>query len=421
MRVAYVILREILYRKLNFLLGVVAVASAAGCLVAELTLLRAHDRRTEELIAAKEDATKERMRTLEDDYRTITLKMGFNLLILPAGQNLGDLYADDYGSKCMPEEYAERLAQSRVATINHVLPSLEQKVKWPEHERTIILSGVRGEVYIQSRSQSPLLETVPAGTMVVGYELHRSLKLEAGQKVKLLGREFSVARLHKERGNKDDITVWINLAEAQQLLGKQGQINAIRALECGCEPGRIAAIRAEVQNILPDTQVIEFAGQTVARAEARNRAQQEAQAAVQAEKAARAELRSQREAFAAIIVPLVLLGAGLWVGLLALHNVRERRVEVGIWRALGLRSSQIIAIFLGKAALTGLAGAGAGYIAGLLIALRWEGTALAFGEAFDAAQFGMVLLAAPLVAGVASWLPALAAAQQDPAVVLGEG
>jgi ABC-type lipoprotein release transport system permease subunit len=33
----------------------------------------------------------------------------------------------------------------------------------------------------------------------------------------------------------------------------------------------------------------------------------------------------------------------------------------------------------------------------------------------------MVLLAAPLVAGVASWLPALAAAQQDPAVVLGEG
>jgi ABC-type lipoprotein release transport system permease subunit len=424
MNLYHLVFREILHRKLGFSLGVVSAAAAVACLVAELAILQKHDARTEQVIAAREAETRQEMAKLEDDYRKLMLKMGFNVLILPKGQNLSDLYADDFASKYMPEEYATRLAKSRVATINHVLPSLQQKVKWPEYERTVLLMGVRGEVYIQSKQQKPLLEPVAPGTMILGHELARNLALKAGDKAKLMGREFTVVKVNAERGNKDDITVWISLAEAQELLGKPGLINGILALDCTCDTvDRLGRIRPEIARILPDTQLIEYASQALARAEARQRAAVEARASIQREKDGRDKLRAEREALAAVLVPVVMVGSGVWIGLLALANVRDRRGEIGILRALGLRSGQILLIFLGKAVATGLTGACLGYVAGRVIGVLWREAPgappihLAFVEP---RLLLLVVAAAPLLAALASWLPAISAAQQDPAMVLRE-
>ena len=64
------------------------------------------------------------MAKLKDDTRKAMLKLGFNVVILPKDQNLSDWYADDYASKYMPEEYVTKLANSRVVTVRHFLPSL---------------------------------------------------------------------------------------------------------------------------------------------------------------------------------------------------------------------------------------------------------------------------------------------------------
>ncbi|HOW65899.1 MAG TPA: FtsX-like permease family protein [Candidatus Paceibacterota bacterium] len=424
MNLIHLVLREICHRKLNFSLGAVSVSLAVACLVAELAILQKHDARTEQIVSAKEAATREQMAKLEDDYRKVMLKMGFNVLILPKDQNLGDLYADDFGSKFMPEEYAARLAKSRVATINHVLPSLQQKVKWPEFERTVLLMGVRGEVYIQSAQQKPLLDAVTPGTMILGHELARTLNLKAGEKTKFMGREFAVAKVNSERGNKDDITVWISLSEAQELLGKPGLINGILALDCTCDTlNRLGRIRPEIASILPDTQVIEYASQALTRAEARQRAAIEAQASIRREKEGRDKLRAEREALAAVLVPVVILGSSVWIGLLALANVRERRGEIGILRAIGLRTPQLLFIVLAKAGIIGFCGAGAGYVAGRTIGALWHETpdSSPLGIPFmDLRLFALILAAASLVALLASWLPAVHAAQQDPAVALRE-
>ena len=284
--------------------------------------------------------------------------------------------------------------------------------------------GVRGEVYIQSKQQKPLLEPVAPGTMILGHELARNLSLRAGDKAKLMGREFAVAKVNPERGNKDDITVWISLAEAQEMLGKPGLINGILALDCTCDTvDRLGRIRPEIARILPDTQLIEYASQALARAEARQRAAEEAKAIIGREKAGRDKLRSEREALAAVLVPVVMVGSGVWIGLLALANVRDRRGEIGILRALGLRSWQILVIFLGKALGMGLVGAALGYIAGREIGLLWHeapGAPPIHLAYFDLRLLVLVLAAAPLLAALASWLPAMSAAQQDPAAVLRE-
>ena len=418
------VFREILHRKLSFSLGVISAAVAVAGLVAALAILQKHDARTEQIITAKEAETRQQMVKLEDDYRKLMLKMGFNVMILPKDQNLSDLYADDFASNYMPEEYATRLAKSRVATINHILPSLQQKVKWPEHERTVLLMGVRGEVYVQSQQQKPLLEMVAPGTMILGHELARSLPLKAGDQTKLMGHEFAVAKINPERGNKDDITVWINLTEAQELLGKRGLINGILALDCTCDTvDRLSRIRPEIARILPDTQVIEYASQALTRAEARQRAATEAQTSIQREKDGRATLRGEREALAAVLVPVVLVGSSIWIGLLALANVRERRCEIGILRALGLRARQILLIFLGKAVVIGLGGAAFGYVVGRVVGALWRDApgAQPLHTAFiDPRLLLLVLVAAPVLAALASWLPAMSASQQDPAVVLRE-
>jgi ABC-type lipoprotein release transport system permease subunit len=126
---------------------------------------------------------------------------------------------------------------------------------------------------------------------------------------------------------------------------------------------------------------------------------------------------------AAVLVPVVMLGSGIWIGLLALANVRERRGEIGILRALGLRSRQIVFVFLAKAAVIGLAGACLGYLLGRAAAALWRdapGAPPIELALVDPRLLLLVLVAAPLLAALASWLPAIWAAQQDPAAILRE-
>jgi len=444
MNLPRLVTREIAFRKLTFLISLAAIAAAVACSCAALLLLDDHGQRTAEIVEEHERKTvtivaghaadlAALVKKHEDETRKTMKKLGFNVLILPLEQKLEDLYADDFATKYMPESYVDKLANSSIMTVNHLLPSLTQKLVWPEEQRTIIVIGVRGEVPIHHRDpKKPLLDAVPKGKAVLGYELHQKQGRKVGDKITLKGQEFEVAKGHPQRGTKDDITIWIDLATAQEMFGKQGKVNAILALECNCAADRLAVIREEIAGILPDTQVIERGSRATARAEQRAAAKKHAERALADAKANRDELLgqreanrdklfAQREAFAAMLVPLVLVGAALLVGVLAFLNVRDRHAEIGVLRALGVGGARIVAVFLGKALVVGAIGGAIGFPLGLAIASGQGESAAAqtglFGL-FDATLLVVVLVAAPLVAVLASWLPALIAAQQDPAIVL---
>ncbi len=418
---------EILHRRMNFALGVLSVMVASASFIGSVTLLRIHDLRTGQILEAKQDELAKRMAKLKDDTRKAMLKLGFNVVILPKDQNLADWYADDYASKYMPEDYVHKLANSRIVTVRHFLPSLQQKIEWPERKRKIILVGARGEVpNLHKNPVKPLVQPVPPGTISLGHELHRSLELKVGEKVELMGKEFTIHACHKERGNKDDITAWIYLAEAQELLDKQGLINAILALECLCTGDALPLIRKEIAAILPGTQVIERGSRALARAEARTKVEEEAKIALEKEKLGRQHLRTVRERLASILTPVIVTACAVWVALLGFTNVRARREEIGVLRTLGVSAKSILVMFLSRHILVGVLGGVLGFCAGVLAAVYFgaalEGTRIRI-TGTDLSVAGLLVLSvggAAALAVIAGWIPTMTAIRQDPADVLRE-
>ena len=517
MNVWKLVLQELRHRKWNFIMGLLSVSVAVACLIGSLTLLDAHEIHTKEIlaniqaehqealekkkqtvaaavaareaehqealekkkqtvaaaVAAREAEVVEEAKKLNDEMRKITKKLGFNILILPAEQDLNELYTQGTLSTTMPEAHVKKLANSKIMTVNHLLPILTTKLEdWvgPTLKQTLIVIGTRGEVPLMHRDpKKPLKggQSVPKGTVIVGFEVQKQQKLKVGDTLQLWGKEFKVGKTYPQRGTIDDSSVWVSLKEAQTALNKQNLVNAILALECNCATAdRLAEIRKDIESILPGTQVIESGSdKALARAEARNGAKKAAQKALQQERKAgkeaierekfaaaadlkqerkagaeaiereksaaaadlkreneqRGYLQEQRKSFAAILIPLAVIGAAVWIGFLAYSNVRQRASEIGILRAIGLRSTHIFSIFLIKATMIGLAGSLIGYLVGFGLGLGWSelpATSETGSQLFVPGLFVLCVVISPLLSALVSWFPAMLAARQDPAIVL---
>jgi len=423
MTISRLVVREILHSKLNFTLGLLSVAVAVGCLVGSLTLMHLHVGRTRMVLENKRYETQKKMQVLEDDIKKAMRKLGFNIVILPKDQNLSDWYAHDYGARYMPEQYVARLAQSKIVTIEHLTPRLRQKVKWPETKWAVILAG------ISDRAGNPAVHTrrlavdpVPQGRIVLGHEVHQGLGLTVGDKIRFRGRDFVVHKCRKEVGTEEDMTVWVNLREAQELLDRRGWINEILAFECRSAWANLPKVRAEITRILPDTQVVEKSSDVLAKVHAYVKVEDEAKTAIEREREHMARMRTTWMRFASVLGPLVTVISVVWVALLAAGNVRRRQIEIGILRTLGFRSRQILYMFLSRAAVMGVAGGLMGFLVGVSLA---NNCLAPIGEGserwtFPFSLFGLAVLVAVVVAVAASWIPAMRAARLDPAITLRE-
>jgi len=397
--------KEIGYRRLNFAQAMLGVLVATAGLVGPMTVLRAYSIRAEN-----------RLHTMEDDYRKQTLKYGFNVRVIPEGQDRGDFFEKGYATKTMDQAYAQKLADSKIlTTIRHLTPTLRQKVLWKEQKRKILLVGAHGETPLKERAhrKKAIIKIIPKGEIDLGYDLWSSLGLKPKREVVFLGRKFTLRRCRPEQGSEDDISIWMDLQAAQELTDQVGKINEIQAVDCHCAAADSEKIRTELLQILPNTQVILKVKLAVARAKARLTAQQ----------VRVAELNDKR-ALVAVTAVFLIVGASVWISLLAFGNVRQRTMEIGILRAIGLSGRRILSVFLVRSLLIGLVGAVCGVVLGACLG---AGVAAAWGEVTEFSQvgalfspllFGLVVLCSPVLSAVVSWPPAIFAARQDPAVVL---
>ena len=379
MTTSNLILKEIIHRKGNFLLTLLAVVVAVALFISFFTASKASERETARLM----------------------LSMGYNLHIIPNGTDTSEFLLTGLSDKTMPQQYLEKLASPKGFSYNHLLAILQKKISWQGMD--VILTGLAPEISPPGQEKLPMTQTIQPGTAYVGYILAEKLALEKDDTIEIEGKTLKIAKCLFEQGSRDDIRIQCNLQDAQEILNLPGQISEIQAVDCLCfaptnDP--VTILRKEIASVLPDAQVFQIKPIATARAKQR---------------------QLVRNVFA-FIMPAVLVACGVWIGVLAIMNVRDRQAEIGIMRALGYGSGKITAMFLGKAVIIGLLGAIGGFLIG-------TGLALQFGpDVFKITAKAVIrpesslliwsLIAAPVFAAVSSFIPAMIAVTYDPAVTL---
>ncbi|MBX3731858.1 MAG: FtsX-like permease family protein [Verrucomicrobiae bacterium] len=380
MRRVVIILRELRYHRVQTLLAVLGLAVATALLTAVRMTSAAAERET----------------------RRVMRDLGFNLRIVAKETDPAQFWRDGFPERTLPEDSVRRLAAQHgvFLTFNHLTPVLERR--HVVDGREVLLTGLGPSVVGPGEGKQPMGFRIPDGRLHLGAAVAASLGVARGGALTLGGRPFAVDRVLTESGTEDDIRIFASLADAQSLLGLPGQISEIKAVDCLCltsEQDALGALRRVLAEILPEADVLQV--RHLADARARQR-----------------QMATRHAAFA---VPLAVGAAALWTGVFLGLNVRERRAEIGLWRALGRNSAAIASLFLGRAALLGLIGAVAGVGIGTALALHWGPRLFpvtAGAMAPDPVLMVCIVVLTPCVAAIAAVFPALLAVAQDPAECL---
>jgi len=382
MTVFHLILREIVKRKLNFILTLLAVVITAAVFVSFFTTGQ----------ASKNETT----RLMRD--------IGFNLRIIPEKTDMAEFWKTGFSEYTMPESNVYKLASFKGLSYAHLTAVLQRRVNWKDTE--VILTGISPEVPSVGSKRTPMFFSIMPGNIHIGYEAARRMELKKGEETDILGSSFFIEKVLPESGSEDDIRIYAHLHDVQSILREENRINEIKALHCLCiaegnTTDSITVLREQLSRALPGAKVL----------------------LIQSIAAAREKQRYMAEKYFAFIIPFLVVVCMAWIGILSLVNVRERRQEIGIMRAVGYGSGKIAALFLGKAVFIGLIGAAAGFGIGTWLALK-------FGPDIFRVTANMIrpeikifywsLIAAPVFCALSVFIPAMVAVAQDPAVALRE-
>ena len=327
-------------------------------------------------------------------------KYGANILIVPRTESLSLNYGGiNMGgiSFEMQELYEADLAlvhqiknARNIAAMGQVVLGAVQL-----NERHVMLAGVDFE---EARILKPWWKIEgrkPSGDgLLAGAEAARVLGLQAGDRVHIQGHSMTVQGVLDPTGSQDDHLLFTALPAAQQVLDKSGRVSMVEvaALCAGCP---IEEMVRQISTALPGAKVM----------------------AIQQVVKGRMETLMQFKKFSFGVSVIVILIGSLVVLVTMTGSVRERKEEIGVFRAIGFRKRHVARIILIEAALISVCAGVIGYLAGmgatkLAFYLFAENPSMALPWNLPLAGGAMAMALA--VGLAASVYPALAAARMDP-------
>lgn len=232
------------------------------------------------------------------------------------------------------------------------------------------------------------------GQVMLGADAARVLDAGAGDILTLAGRLLPVSGVLRPTGSQDDQLMFADLATAQALLGKTGTVSMVEVAAL-CNACPITDMIDQISAVLPAAKVM----------------------AIQKVVNSRMETLAQFKTFSFGISAVIGLIGGMVVLVTLMGSVRERRREIGIFRAIGFRRSHVMRIIFTEAGIVSLMAGVLGYgigVAGASAGLKLLGRAHAGWLPPDPVLACGAVAAAVAVGLTASAYPAVMASRLDP-------
>ena len=271
-----------------------------------------------------------------------------------------------------------------------------RNVKGNGHDKGHVTLGV-DDNYFKMRPQLGIKETLKPGEVIVGYFMHKNIPFKVGDELLLNGEKQKVVNFLPEVDTANETSVVVDIKTAWRMLKAEGYYSTIMiAVDDPAKSDEVAKGLSEI----PDLQVVTM---------------DDFQATVKDfVKGAQIAIMS--------VLAIILVIAGMGILTAQASSVAARKAEIGMMRAVGATSGQVVAITAFESMITGLIGSLVGVFAGLLLApltsnlIKSQLPQSPTGSIVVVTWQGILLtvLAGVAIAVIAGLAPALSAAGTKP-------
>jgi len=331
-------------------------------------------------------------------------EFGANILITPKSEGLALNYGGlDLGGlsfeqkEISQEDLAKIKTIENAANIRLVSPKVLDVLETNGHKALAV--GVDFPSELALKKWWNINGTAPKSDLDIldGREPAEKLGLNVGSRLDIKGSEFTVSGVLDPTGSQDDSLVFMSLPVAQKTFGKEGKISMVE-IAALCKNCPISDIVNQLSDKIPTGKVT----------------------AVQQVVAGRMDTLHSFQKFSLGISGLVLFVGAMVVFVTMMGSVNERTREIGIFSAIGFRSSHIMKIILLEAFVVSFSAGLLGYLVGIgvtygILSATSESAphltidyTMAVGSVFLAIVVGLL----------ASFYPARSAAAMDPSEAL---
>jgi putative ABC transport system permease protein len=288
-------------------------------------------------------------RLMYEDFQNKLDSFGSNMVIVPKAANLSFTYSGV--SAAFTEGLVPRLDEDNLNEIKKIRNAENIKVLSPKliefaevGKKNYVIVGVKFKRELSIKKWWRIAEgkaPKTASQVLLGSRAARLLRKKVGQTIKIKDRKLTIAGILDSVGSEEDNPIYIDLHLAQSIFNKPGQLNMIEAATW-CYNCPIERIVAQVREKLPQARV---------------------SAVLQATKL-RNQVIGKFRLFAFTLSGIVVV-VGIMIVFTSIQTViRERRKEIGIFRAIGYRRVNILEIVFFEVVLVGLLSGMLGYLLG---------------------------------------------------------
>ena len=344
------------------------------------------------------------IRIMEEDIAHKMDEFGANIVVTPRTEGLSLTYGGlnlggvSFDTKEISSQDVAKIRQIKnVENIRIVSPKVFGVFEADGKKSLVVGVDYEAELNLKKWWKIEGKEPAAVDEIIVGEDAAHSFALKPGSPLSIRGESFKVAGVLKHTGSQDDSLIFMHLASAQKLFGKEGKIGMVEVAAL-CHNCPISDIVTQIAEKIPAAKVTSI------------------QQVVQG----RMETLSGFRKLSLGISALVLLVGAMVVFVTMMGSVNERTREIGIFSAIGFRRSHIMKIILLEAFVVSLIAGVLGYIVGTGVSLVMLSFLTDHTQhiSIDPMIAGGAVFLAVIMGLVASIYPATAASRMDPSEAL---